>query len=370
MEKFDKEHTIQHGPQQINKETPANEKAFNENSLNPKIETINTHCHEGTIGLHNTDLVMKSESTYLIMTDFRGMKVIKDCEQVYSGSLPQKDSVDGSVYDDHLDCFFFTHGGIIYRKDIDDKPPSVFMNLRALRRYFGKLRYSLKNRRMVSIASSKFIMVVNNAEKRVELDVNKGIDGYISSFRVFGSKGNKVVSVTRAGLLLLHIFCYKLKKLTKFNSFQIELVKGEKSKQEVAESIAVCEENEHILVSIIGGFGFESSKLMIFQLEGETFVKKASLDQTKEEVERKTPFEWFCVFDSVIIWVSLEKLDSGEIRLFCFDLKTGCLKEILKEKDLGHQVSSPKSSHLLNGKLYYAGYYGKVMGMSLDFLSG
>ena len=86
----------------------------------------------GRGGCISTLVVLKNEMTYLAMP-FRGdFSIIKNGEEIYSGHA----EITSCVYAAHLDCFLYTdhefdqyHANKIYRKDIDDEDPYLFLAL-------------------------------------------------------------------------------------------------------------------------------------------------------------------------------------------------------------------------------------------------
>ena len=147
--------------------TPAPQTEFKEERLWLECQMIKNHLEEEIIGCEITHLALKNENTYMVATDSKGLKVILKATEIFSGHLPPPKFLGGVVYVEDLDSFILSVQGQLYRKDIDDQPPYLFMRLSSPTSNAMSLRYSSKNRRLISFIDSKFITVINLDQKKI-----------------------------------------------------------------------------------------------------------------------------------------------------------------------------------------------------------
>ena len=109
---------------------------------------------------------MKDESTYLVITSQRGLKLISNNTEIYSCKLSrfERGKSNGGVYVKHLDCFLFTKANEVWRKDINDLDPCILMDHSSPPNF----AYSSKNQRLISFNArkAKSRIVVINIDKK------------------------------------------------------------------------------------------------------------------------------------------------------------------------------------------------------------
>ena len=230
------------------------------------MQEIGNYYEEGFIGTRETYMAMKNEGTYFIETVERGYKLIKDSIEVYSEKVGE-DELGCSVYATPLDCFlFFLHDDKIYRKDLNQKPPSLFMDLSSLdiNYCFDKLFVSPINKRLFAVSYSQ-IMIINLEQKRVEIRLDQfGQDFF--EFCLFGSQHNNLVVTTlEGGYVSLFIFNCQMRKLVRHSQYKIDLAEDGR---ETVNTLAVSDQNDHLYVEVWKDFEY-CSKMIIFEVKDE-----------------------------------------------------------------------------------------------------
>ena len=76
--------------------------------LSIEVDEVSIHEEIRIIGGATTILCFKNPTTYLISTEFKGLKLIENSREIYSALLPCRSSVKPNIiYDENQDCFFF-----------------------------------------------------------------------------------------------------------------------------------------------------------------------------------------------------------------------------------------------------------------------
>ena len=369
-------------PKMINSES---ERKMRENLMSLEVKKINNHG-EVDIGGDPTFLALKNESTYMMATDRRGMKLILDTEEIYSEKLPNHsyDNLKGIVYADHLDCFFFAVNGKIYRKDVDDQPFFIFMDSIGSKYEHYRLRYSTINKKMLMLASGK-LSVIDLDEKRFEFRFVNSLEAKTENFVLFGEQEDKVISASEEGDLFFHVIDYKRKKLLFSNHYKIEMIDDidEDSVDEdgneiwrgrdytITSSLAVSDSNDHIIIEVgkDDDHTYFCSRTIVFKVEGSILVKKAVLVINDVMIYPKLAMACCGCFGSHILWVGVgtdEHNGAGDVQIYDYNTDSEKLRE-LKEKSVEHHEDWPKEIHRMDDRFYYTGRRGRVMALTVSY---
>ena len=114
-----------------------------------------------------TWLSFKHKTTYMVAINKFGFKVIKNVKVIFSKKFLKGEELSGLIFAEHLDTFLFIQPPKIYRKDIDEKPPYLLMDLSSFDPPFFLSGYSPLNKRLITLTRRSEIGVVNIQEKRV-----------------------------------------------------------------------------------------------------------------------------------------------------------------------------------------------------------
>ena len=330
------------------------------------VEQYRSHQEEGIIGGFLTYIALKSPSSYMIGTWGQGLKIIENEAQIYSEQLPNiYASLADMIYIKPLDCYLLDHDEKIYRKDIDDKPPYIYLDLTCNIRAGASFRYSEIHERLVIIKDWDRIAVVNLQNKEVEIDVEKTIGHNIEDFKLFGENEDRVVSIADDGYILLYSLNYSKKTGALVGHSLVEMIE---ERDEKPSSVAVCDKNQHVLVDI----GKKESprvcsRMILLTLNEDSFVKKAVIiDQLSHGIGQKYALECHGYVGTHLIWLGLSTDDNGFVQIYDFDTESGELEE-LEEKRVNHQEFHPFKILRLGNGWYYAGGHGQVMKINLSF---
>ena len=132
------------------------------NQMTIDVKKIKNHAGEGIIGKYWTFLAQKNLNSYMIVTSKKGIKVFENSNQIYSDKCFEKDSrLRDAIYIKHLNCYLMSLDKTLYRKDIDEKPPYVFMNIVCGYRFGACFLYSDVHERLIIHKGHISLSVVN-----------------------------------------------------------------------------------------------------------------------------------------------------------------------------------------------------------------
>ena len=330
-------------------------------SLTLEVHQVSNESDKQYISEEYSILALKNESTYLIATDLKGMKVIKDNILVFLDALPTQDFIGGLVYVDYLDCFLLLSGEILYRKEINNKAPSVYIDLKLSAEVILGLRYSRMNKKLITFIDYKNLAVINIDEKRLDLVFEKEIGESVRGYKIFGEQEKKVIAITEDGYVVLYVFNYEMRKLAAIGHHKIKLIK---EIEESGLSLAVSDDNDYVLVEIIQNDNRFCSRMMVFQIDGLLLIQKAVFDAFSAKTQEKCCLQSVGCFGSHVFWVGLESFERAQI--YVYDIKSGHFKE-LEEKRVEHREEFPTDIHRIENHLYYTGGHGRIMRLTVKF---
>ena len=326
------------------------------------VDKVRDCKEEGVIGGIWTQIALKNHKSFLIATSRKGLKIFENGTQKYSLKLPTDfNFLMDAIYIPPLNCYFLVSRSKLYRKDMDVKPPYLYMDLRTGGRVGAHLRFSRIHERLIVNKNMKNISVINPMTREVEIEVEGRIGDTIMDFRLLGEHENMVVSVTRGGHITLNSVDYEQKTFSVITHHQEQLMKERK---ECPLSIAVCNNDTYVFVEI-GTVDYPSpkcSRMIILNLSQNKLIKTASIDQYSQKIGEKWALECFEYVGEYILWVGISR--SGPVQILAYKTSSEELKE-LEDKRVSHQEDRPSKFYRMGRKLYYTGYNGKLMSLSM-----
>ena len=344
-----------------------NRQKFDEKKISIKVEKLKDHRIVGVIGDDDTYIALKNSTTYLIVTDYGEAKLVDNGKEYPSVDLPNDDeSIKDIIYVDHLDCFFLLHANRLYRKDLDAKPPYLWMDIKIGYREGASLIYSQYNKRLFTIKDLDNLAVIHLERKRIDLELIKVFALSHNDFRVFGEKENKVVSILKNGVIVLYVINYDLRKVIACHRCSTDKILR---RGEAGISIAVGDRSQYIFVEMRGyRSAFIYSRLLVYKVDGHILKKKAVLDLFDQGIYCSYPLECLGYVGTHILWVGLSHFHGGIAQIFDYDTESGQLRE-LEEKRVSHNEYCPFNIHRLGkgNELFYTGQCGRVMKLTFNY---
>ena len=344
---------------------------FNEEDLNLTVETFK----DQNVGNDQNpsfygNIVMKNPSTYMELFELvlpghgLRLKVIKNGKEIYSELPPDLCSVIcPSVYVDTLDCFFFIQKNNLYRKDIDDQPPRIYLGLGPDTTSPSKLWYSSVNQRLIGCVNSGNwvkLIVINLKKKKIEVQFHEKLGQSFSSFELFGKNQNQFVFLTRSGRVVLRVFNFFLKKAIKSKSIRIALL-NHLNRVEYARGLAVSDDEKYIFVQLVGEFSFFSRLAVLSNDRNRNgFVLKTILNPNFVQSPEFKILRCFGCFQNHVLCIGMEKRRDSSIRVYDYSIKEDSLRE-LEEKSVSHQVVRLQWIKRFGNSFFYASEDGNYM---------
>ena len=310
-----------------------------------------------------THLAVKDKKSYMVGNDGGKFKIVEDSDQTWYFDPPTHHGLMyDMIYIDHLDCYFFYFYNNIYRKDINDSPPYIFMKIELSRRPGSIFSYSKINKKLIVAKNAIKVAVINLERKQTEILAKGRENDEILQFRLFGVDENKVICVTKKGYVYLTCFNYDLKKVCAFNTLKLNFIKKRK---EIGFSISVSDNNDYALVEISGchtDFPL-CSRMAVVKIKDRLLEVVALLDVYDQKLGLKYALQPCGFFGREMIWVGLNGLDL--VQFYAFDSQRRELRE-LEEKRMNHQEKKPFKMYRIGNEFYYCGRNGKVMRFTIS----
>ena len=328
------------------------------------VETVKELKGDGFVGEDWTYLALKDESSFMIGTHHEGFKVVEKDNVLYSGKLPVGNVWLGDIiYVKPLNCYFIDHNDKLYRKDVDHHPPYLYMDVKCGYRVGASFIYSAINDRLIINKDWQNISAISLGTKTTEIEVEKNVGDFIRDFRLFGEEEDRVVSATEDGHIILYRLDYAEKSGEVVAHSKIELIKD---REEQPRSLSVCDQNQYVFVEIRkNGDPYICSRMMVFKITEDYLIKKATIDQSNENIGYKIALECYGYVGAHILWIGLSGNENGVAQVYDYDTESGLFRE-LEEKRVGHQEEDPTKIHRLGDKFYYTGEEGKIMRLILS----
>ena len=339
------------------------EGSFDENKIQIEVEAIGAIDDWAVIGMAYTYLALKNPSSYAIVSSWRGLKIVENGVLRYSAIFPQNEGqVTEISYISHLDCYLLNYDRKLYRKDIDENPPYLYIQREGEPVLaWSSFGYSNLHKRLLMVTESrKTLSVVDLDRRRVEMEVSRSQVDKIQDFKLFGFDQNQVVLLTTFGSIFLFTLKFDLKKVCAEKACKVKLL-GDRA--ETFDSLAVSDNNKHVLAQIFSR-GFKISRMMLFGVKGRALVPLTSFDLFDQRIDRQLLFQVGC-HGNHSLWLGLSRA-SNETLVYDFDIESRKLRE-LREKRLYHLEFNLVKCQKLEDGLYYTGDRGSLKKIAVGF---
>ena len=173
---------------------------------------------------------------------------------MYAKAISQLDWISDSIFIPDLNSFLICVNNKIYKKDLDGRPPYLYIQAGKFGNMHGKsFIYSKKSKKLVVIKDFKHFVILNPVKRKIELrleGISKGsraqIDNNIADFALFGRREQRLVSITDSGVLSFYNFGKASGRVV--DRYRVGGVKDLIAAQ---KSIAVCSQNRYIFVMLV-----------------------------------------------------------------------------------------------------------------------
>ena len=322
---------------------------------------------DGLIGGDSTFFAQKNENSYMIVTSHKGLIIIEKDEVVYQGLLPNpKALVKDTIYIPPLNCYLIEHNGKVYRKNLDEKDPYIYLDWNCGKTHNCSFLYSNKNKRLILLKNSSSIVVLNLSTKEAEIEIrlSKASEDIVG-FKLLGKEQKQGVVATSEGMLYLFQVNYGFKEGKILTYQKLDLFKEIRQK---VFSIAACDEGKYLCVEIIESNSKEKipSMILILKIQDRNFLLETQLGQVGLSRGPKKAIECYGYINGHIRWITLSSFSKGTAQMYDYDMKKKELKE-LKDKRIKHQEKNPAKLHRLGSgpSWLYTGEKGNLMKLSL-----
>ena len=337
------------------------EKRIQEMKIQTKI--IKSHQEEGMIGASWTLLAIKNHNSYMIGSKGKGAKLVENNTEIYSGKLPVEDKwLQDIIYVTHLNSYLIYHNDRLYKKDIDNKPIYLFLELKCGLRVGACLKYSKLNKRVIIAKDYYNVSALHVESKKVQVEIIKTIGDRIRDMKLFGDNEDRVVTVTKDGYVILYKFNFRRKTGWLVNNLNLHLVE---ETEEEGVSIAVCSRNRHVLVELMKKTVNICSRIIALELKNENLVLKTVLDRLTEKIPVSLALENYAYIGNHALLISLCKKKDGFVQVYDYNTESGELRELEWKREVHQELDMVKIVKLGN-EFYYSGFYGNVAKLTIQ----
>ena len=336
---------------------------FDKKKFNLKIEEISKHQKGDILGDDMTFLALKDPTSYMIATDGKGLEVIENRENLYSATLKvNEETLKDIIYINHLDCYLIYIDFKLYRKDVDSKPPYLYLDINCPMNESALFIYSKINKKLLISSFRMSLLVVDLQETTPSLEINRKLRNEINDFCFFGEEEKQIVCETISGGLSIFIFNFDLKKICAVYRCQFQLLD---ERSERPSYMAVDDQNKYIILEVTSIDSDTSSRMLLFELRQRELVLVASIDRLTQSVNDLSAIGCCGNFGSDIVWIGLTIDDDGFAEIFCFNTESREFVELEKKRVI-HQELFPFQMHRLESQFYYTGLEAKVMKLTYE----
>ena len=351
------------GQAEIPTDNSVHQQEFDIKKINFNLEKIPLPDGPNISGLSWTFVAFKNPSSLLFGTYSKGIVLVENGSLLYCKMLGKEaEQVREITYINHLNCYLLKSNYKMYRKDIDEKPPYLYMDISCGFCPGSAFRYSNFNQRVIMIQEFYNLAVVNLERKQVDIQVKGKQAVIIYDFLVFGTEENKLAYITKDNSIHLCTFNYDLKKICGKDRHLIQTLDGS---EELARAIGVCGQNKYLLVSLQDDAAtFESSRIMVFAANDHSLVNVATIDEQDSYHREISAFGFLKYYGTHALWAGLS-IDC--IRLFDFDTESFEFRELVEKRICNERDMSVFKSQTIGNKFYFTGSFGKIKAINLAF---
>ena len=321
-----------------------------------KVEMIADHSHCEVLGEFDTQIAIKNNDSYMIVTTLEGAEIIEKGNKVFSGLLPRygTELID-VIYYEPQDCYFLNLSFKLFRMNI--QPPYKFtpLNLQCSSKVTSSLRVCSSSERILVSKSSGHISVYDPVRNQIEFKVRMFQSIEIENFVCFGSLQCSVIGISLCGKLAVSRLSIKRRKVLAVSQYQLKMME---ERSEHPNTVTICPDHQTFCVGFTGYSqelaDYLNSRIQVMSLRGNQISEKYVLDQWKEEIPQLLSFDYFSVVESKMIFLALAQSDDGLIFQYGLNLEDGRLEE-LKEKMNVSGSENPIKLCRLGNKVYCIG---------------
>ena len=306
-----------------------------------------------------TLLAIRSEKSYFVGTFDHGFKVIEEGEEVFYSNNTQI-MIDAHYYKP-LGCYFFIRMGVLYRKDIDNKPAYSPLDIKPGSMPKKSLRSSNLNKRLFLGNKAGGLSVVDPENKKVCFVIKSKKTHYLT-FEIFGKKENRLLCVDQGGLIVLININFELSKVLSLTTFPVEL---NQNKDYIPSSLSISPNNNYACFAHRSG----GHSVMLFKIGLNSLELIKEIKNTQGRYSPQMSLGCLGCLGERILFLHLDYYFGQHLaRVYQFDAESGEFKE-LEEKRTNNKEKYSISVERLDdsGVLYYSGNQGKVMKMRIAY---
>ena len=327
--------------------------------LRLQTELFSDHSTSPYVGGHFSRLAMIDNQNYLIGTQNKGFKLYQNAKLISEGKFNSKANyLMGMVYASRVNAYFLLLNKKIYRWSVDGLHKELWADEGFGRNENTPMLYSEKSNRIFALkGTNNIIAVIDPSKKGVEFEMKLDFADYIVRYRTFGENDENVVILTYNRYLVLFKYdintkCGEIVAKESYPSFR----------NDYGWSFDLDSKNQNILVTNSygnGKGGWFLSRILAFELRGQKFVFKSSLD-VFDGSGYVSAFRFVRYYKHEAVFIGNDVHSTGSTQIFTYNLLTGNIVKDNRKNQRNFAVYS-FDFRFYQGWYYFIGWEGKLM---------
>ena len=333
------------------------------------VKKIRKHEDEGMIGGSFTFLAVKNHSNYLIATYGKGLKLVKNSEEIYKTALPHPNSIITAVrYIKDINAYLLCIGAKIYRKDINSLPHYLFIDIDVCYKPCGGFKYSSINRKLIVARNYHNITLIDLKTRKLEVTMKKRRSPSTMDFVLLGDEEEFVLVITSYRFISLYCLTRRyVAEVTGAMIWDYFVEQADDRIRETGYALKTDPTKKFVLAQlVIPGSPWRSSRILIFEFLGKKLKLRGSFDALengvnsyiricfapKIKVLRGDSIELFMFYivpSGLVRLCALEKVEKGEMN------SDYALREVEGVGGVPFEASFPSEIQKVGSDIFYIG---------------
>ena len=361
-------------PEFFNLITPKSDKFIQNAKITPKeIHSYKFH-HNSNKQTPCSIVVLKNPKSFIIVRISKELclKLVEENRQIFSTKLKiNSENLELAFYCAPLNCYFLRISDKIFRKDINGRPPYIYMCYHTSMYCFQYKSPSEKyfdGVRLVSRQKFRRMTVTNLKTRKVELNLRlKDRVGILADWSLVGELKDRLLTLTDYGYLCLHSLFPTHKSPKGSRTELCSLDFSLNRREELAAAVCSCPQSKHILVVIRRNntsIRYISRFFVVRNKKDREMILEAKLVFPRYQLQGPEFLSCFGYVGRHLLFIGLVVGDRQHSLLVDYDTRSKELRE-LEETRVDHQERDPCCIEKLGDAFFYTGRKGSIMRLSI-----
>ena len=333
------------------------------------IEKHSEHRETKLIGGAITFLALKNESSFLLVSDCNGIKLVENNKILFKEvfHILKYAEIKDIIYYEPDNCYLLCVNDHLYIKEINQKKPYIFLKFGIYSSSYRLLHLDEPSGRLIATRRWNWVSVINPLTKKIEIDfklsqicMHQKIVIEDMALLDRPQNGTQIMVLSKKGV----IFMMSFKANRQCRNHVIHLISERK---EQGRYLAASPDGQYLCVLLISALRVKTSRILLFQHQASGLVKKVQFDAWNSDFKYLVTLDPAAYHSGRLILLGLTKREKSHF--FSFDQTKNTLVEMedLRKDQLDcypqRVVKQPNGT-----SLYYAGNRGLIVRVCLTFV--